>query len=278
MDLKVQYALRTLEGRCVYGGCMSNAIEGQTRCEEHRNLARIYQRRLQPQRTISEYKRRQAIKNGDSTYKSISKICANPQCGKTFFIVKDGDRGKYCSLKCSYTGLVKIGVWNICPACKKVHFRKRDRKHITYCSFKCSRWTPEHATNMLNLLTRIFQHRHCPECGKSFEVLYSGGIPCRKYCSRKCGKAVHNRRPDSHRRNGAGPKIIDPIFICKRDNWICQICFKPVPKELRGTWNDSAPEVDHIIPACKGGTYTPDNLRCTHRKCNRDRNLNTDRV
>lgn len=59
--------------------------------------------------------------------------------------------------------------------------------------------------------------------------------------------------------------------VMVRDRWRCQICGESTPESLRGTNEDRAPELGHIIPACRGGGYVPDNLRCECRACNDDK-------
>ena len=51
------------------------------------------------------------------------------------------------------------------------------------------------------------------------------------------------------------------IYILERDNYTCQYCGKDV-----GTL-----EVDHVIPRCKGGLSTEDNLVCACFTCNRSK-------
>ena len=51
------------------------------------------------------------------------------------------------------------------------------------------------------------------------------------------------------------------LKVVRRDNHICQKCFKYVP--------DNEIEFDHIIPFSKGGPTTVDNLRLLCRECNR---------
>jgi 5-methylcytosine-specific restriction endonuclease McrA len=56
--------------------------------------------------------------------------------------------------------------------------------------------------------------------------------------------------------------------IAIRDQWTCQLCGLPTPKELRGQKAPSAPEIDHIVPVSKGGSHTRDNLQLLCRRCN----------
>ena len=78
-------------------------------------------------------------------------------------------------------------------------------------------------------------------------------------------KARAKRRAE---RKGSTGQAIDPIAILDRDGWKCQLCGKDTPRELRGSLDDSAPEVDHIIPYAAGGTHVWGNLQCACRRCN----------
>ncbi len=63
-------------------------------------------------------------------------------------------------------------------------------------------------------------------------------------------------------------ETIKPYTVLSNDNWTCQICKCDTPKELRGTYDDNAPEVDHITPLALGGSHTYSNLQCLCRLCN----------
>ena len=51
------------------------------------------------------------------------------------------------------------------------------------------------------------------------------------------------------------------LKVVRRDNQICQVCFKHV--------RDDEIEFDHIIPYSKGGPTTVENIRLLCRSCNR---------
>jgi 5-methylcytosine-specific restriction endonuclease McrA len=67
---------------------------------------------------------------------------------------------------------------------------------------------------------------------------------------------------------GAKADRIDPLKVFARDRWRCHLCGKHSPENLRGSYDDRAPELDHVIPLSRGGTHTWDNVRLAHRKCN----------
>lgn len=63
---------------------------------------------------------------------------------------------------------------------------------------------------------------------------------------------------------------IDHLTLFNLHNWICNICEEPIDKRLRFP-HFMAATVEHVIPLCKGGTHTWDNVRPAHAKCNFDK-------
>ncbi len=128
-------------------------------------------------------------------------------------------------------------------------------------------------------LSRIFSagkkpsiERQCKECAAAFVCGY--GDKRRGYCSDACSRKTARRIARPKRRaliRGATVKAFDPLFVLARDKWICQLCGISTPKRLRGTLDDRAPELDHIIPLSKGGAHSADNTQCACRRCNREK-------
>jgi 5-methylcytosine-specific restriction endonuclease McrA len=56
--------------------------------------------------------------------------------------------------------------------------------------------------------------------------------------------------------------------IFTRDNWICQLCGKPVVTLDEHYSHPFYPTLDHILPLSKGGTHEPANVQTAHRRCN----------
>lgn len=81
--------------------------------------------------------------------------------------------------------------------------------------------------------------------------------------AKRAGKA---RRKAIER--GIHAERFDPFEIFERDKWRCHLCGCKTPKALRGTYQDRAPELDHIVPLSKGGQHTRTNTACSCRKCN----------
>jgi len=98
-----------------------------------------------------------------------------------------------------------------------------------------------------------------------------------RFCSRSCAGGARTNKPPIHGEamrlalREAGWNSIDPIKICERDGWKCYLCGTDTPRELRGTVDDRAPEVDHPVPVSKSGQHTELNSACTCRKCNREK-------
>jgi len=65
------------------------------------------------------------------------------------------------------------------------------------------------------------------------------------------------------------------IEIFQRDHWLCQICYKKINNKMSFPHPDSA-TLDHIIPICKGGKHTKDNVQCAHWKCNKKKSTATE--
>lgn len=82
----------------------------------------------------------------------------------------------------------------------------------------------------------------------------------------RCKRANKARRRAVER--GARAERFDPFEIFNRDGWRCHMCGCSTPKRLRGSYDDRAPEIDHLIPLAAGGEHTRRNVACSCRKCN----------
>jgi hypothetical protein len=107
--------------------------------------------------------------------------------------------------------------------------------------------------------------RVCLQCGVEFTPQY--GRAHASYCSNAC---CYTRNYTLRRNLITDPANdnIDPFVVFDRDDWRCQLCGVSTPRKLRGTYEPSAPELDHIIPVSKGGMHTYLNTQCACRRCN----------
>lgn len=111
--------------------------------------------------------------------------------------------------------------------------------------------------------------RACKCCGTVFTPEY--GNKRRTYCSGDCMAKAAKRVAKAARRarlSGVEHEPIDPVAVCERDGWTCQICGVETPRALRGTTHQQAPEMDHMVALALGGRHTMDNVCCLCRRCN----------
>jgi 5-methylcytosine-specific restriction endonuclease McrA len=112
----------------------------------------------------------------------------------------------------------------------------------------------------------------CAECGEMFTTSY--GDLRSVYCSDACGRRRSHRaarKKERARLRGVRVETVDPIKVFERDRWRCQICKSPTPPSLRGSYDDRAPELDHIMPLSLGGAHSYLNTQCACRRCNREK-------
>lgn len=188
-----------------------------------------------------------------------------------------------------------------CPNCKHM-FRPRSYKRSTFCGWECTV-----AYKAANRKPKSIRPRRDPssrvwfaKCRACSELFCSGSsttlrcVPCRdphvprvtrpcEVCgvmvtgtkARRICLSCHHARHRSTRKHrdraafyGVAYEAVNPIEVFTRDRWKCQLCGGMTSKRLRGTIEDRAPELDHVVPMSKGGPHTYENTQCSHRKCN----------
>lgn len=60
---------------------------------------------------------------------------------------------------------------------------------------------------------------------------------------------------------------IDPLTLFEKYNWVCCLCQEKIDRRRRMP-DPLAATIEHVIPLCKGGTHTWDNVRPAHALCN----------
>lgn len=120
----------------------------------------------------------------------------------------------------------------------------------------------------------IFQPRTCKDCGKGFETLYSTQQRCCP-CQKEWKHGLRHYGSKCRKYGVPFEKGISAISVFRRDNWTCWLCGLSAPKELRGTFEDLAPELEHkielTVPNSPG--HVSSNVACSHRKCNREKEI-----
>jgi 5-methylcytosine-specific restriction endonuclease McrA len=207
------------------------------------------------------------------------RVC--PVCGKTYNYLPAGKdkghehkRGLFCSQACRHEDVVarraaktkppKPPHSGICSGCQKPFTADKKRK---FCSVDCR------PSAVPVRLTGRTLYRVCTACGIPFTQASTTGRPS-KFCSETCRDNVTAaaRRVSSYRRKAKLAAVtvhdVDPFVVFTKANWKCQICGTPTPRGKRGSYDDDAPELDHIIPIAKGGLHSYENTQCACRKCN----------
>jgi len=233
-------------------------------------------------------------KGRDRAAERAKRLAAAPEricdhCGISFrAIQKDRKSPRFCSKTCS--GKATIGAIRdaaplvapkrvtysvyrpLCDCCG-MRFTTR-QPNARVCSEECRaeharREARRHAVANDN---RDRAPRPCAECGVVFIPEY--GNKKRDYCSDKCLKRKSRRVAKGVRKarmRGTRADPVNAIAVFDRDGWTCQLCGIDTPRDKRGTYDDDAPELDHIIPLARGGAHTNDNVQCACRSCNADK-------
>lgn len=201
-------------------------------------------------------------------------------CGGTFQRRGRGkDALRFCSRDCGFahqkanaTGPKPQGACKVffkgCAQCEQLFTARAF--NARYCSNACS--TKEYETRSLR--QRIEAHPGriectCRECGKGFVAEY--GNTRRIFCSAECSKRSVKRiwrKKERARLRLVYVEAVDPTKVFERDKWRCQECGVRTPRRLRGTYDDRAPELDHVVPLSQGGEHSYRNTQCLCRSCN----------
>lgn len=208
----------------------------------------------------------EALFGGPVAANDNSKACK--RCGS---LISDkpgpGRKAKFCSDDCRYAPSITVGE---CASCGQVTVGRRSRR---FCGVKCrndyncARYRSV-AANDNEALPLVA----CGECPTLFRRPY--GSHRTVFCSHACFKKNKNRRGRERRRalaRGVSSERVDPIKVFERDKWSCQICGVKTPRKLRGSYDDKAPELDHVMPISLGGAHSYMNTQCACRKCNADK-------
>lgn len=172
------------------------------------------------------------------------------------------------------------------------------------CSLACDRRRRSVVALLLKPAVVVTHRRTCGGCGSRFHTRISTQLYCSEWCrpshyewqpadraccvcgqtfrankwKRTCGdecgaEAVRRgkRAAKAKRRavtRGRSAQSIDPVRVFDRDGWRCHLCGVKTPRELRGTCDPRAPELDHIVTLADGGAHTWGNVACACRCCN----------
>lgn len=199
-------------------------------------------------------------------------VCAFCASEVTVTAWKNQERVRFCSVKCRALLSSKVAYER--NALRRIADRIRAK--------------PQSAVRREILALRriarsVREQGRCRHC----DSLYVRKQRFQRYCSSACRGAASastderyksselcraaRRRGKSKRRaviRGCAHESIDPIKVFERDKWRCHLCGVKTPRSLRGTTDDRAPELEHIVSLADGGSHTWGNVACSCRKCN----------
>ena len=198
-----------------------------------------------------------------------------PQCKDDFVIAPGmGRTRRFCSDKCSqrfgYLTLIKKTETRTCQCCYGIFVAipsRRDR----YCSKFCRGFMQEVWPRPVKRPS--YEPRpdglECDEASCTRPVI-ARGICATHYNKRKRqnnpGKEPSSAFRKRAKQWGVGYEPVDRFKVFERDEWICQLCLKPVdPLTTDSRWRAS---LDHVMPMSKGGAHTYANLQLAHVSCN----------
>lgn len=196
-------------------------------------------------------------------------------CSVEFSAVPNRGRPRIRCTACSPTRTARPGAYATDRA--RVAACDRCAKEFTathggakYCSVGCR---VAAGNQMAQVRRRDRTSRNCKQCGEAFAPTY--GDRRNVFCSDRCIKSAHNERTSGSthirraRRFGCEIESVDVFTVFERDAWSCYLCGCDTPRALRGTSDDQAPELEHVVPLAKRGAHAYANVRCSCRSCNR---------
>lgn len=254
--------------------------KSSTRSDGHRGQCRGCEcngRRLQRAlTTVSGRALRERQRNNPPAYWNRQRCCC---CEREFARRSRDERSdalRFCSRECAFewkrflsANRQAIAVTNFCKCegCGKRFIGSR--LALRYCSSICRNIALKAPPRSLV----------CCKCGRKFAA-QGKAVSGKRFCSNTCRKTANRtsltykrckakaRKAGKLRKRGVTVESVDPIRVLERDGWTCQLCGVRTPKRLRGTYEDCAPEVDHIVPIAVGGEHSYRNTQCACRKCN----------
>lgn len=120
--------------------------------------------------------------------------------------------------------------------------------------------------------------KNCAECGKTFfdESKHNQ----KRYCSSACYNRAYNRRKDAKCRGYKAKGTLTKLY--GRDSGRCYICGCSCDFEdyqiIEGAFvvGKTYPTVEHVIPICRGGDDSWENVRLACHRCNTAKSINSD--
>lgn len=202
-------------------------------------------------------------------------------CGSSFERPFNGGTFLYCGNACKVASFRKANPGRV-KQHRRTEVEKRALLRKPYLCRDCGVEVPMRRRICDDCKVKPPTQRYCA-CGSAIDTLAHHCDPCRAERTKANraraklkarGTEAHKRRKRTYRvwrkakERGAEAERFDPIEVLRRDRWRCHLCGVSTPERLRGTFDDRAPELDHIVPLAAGGEHSRRNTACACRKCN----------
>ena len=251
---KITRLAAKVSNTCVQCGTLFEADRKKKICGEECKRARALEASRKRKGSIP-LDERKALRRSHA-----QKACA--LCGQSFLptnYTKDGEQ-QYCSRECAANRTVE----------QTAKRRLIEKEAATY-----RKWAMGYGRGIHRHRFRRWRERAsqpCIDCGCPVGVARTKTYPASRCGS--CAAKERNRqsrisgKKREARLRGVTVEAVDPIKVFERDGWRCYLCGCETPKGKRGTYDDDAPELEHIIPVSRGGEHSYANTACSCRSCN----------
>lgn len=120
--------------------------------------------------------------------------------------------------------------------------------------------------------------KKCKICGKEFKTKKTNQVCCSKECKYRLDHGYEDwrlRRKIEKERTVESPLgKITVLKLVQRDNNICYLCGKKCDafdiqyRNGKAFAGSKYPSIEHVVPLCRGGMHSWDNVKLAHRGCN----------
>jgi HNH endonuclease len=211
--------------------------------------------------------------------RSFMRYCSKACKSKGWLAAHPDRKERYCETQRAKRALKRPAPVLHANTCKQCGKQWAGEHRSTICSRPCQlAWSSAQSlAKALALHRSVARVTACEDCRVEFCPLYGAShtrlcsscsderarIALRKYRKKRGGNASRRAKM-----RGLERKYFNESRIFERDKWRCQLCGVKTPKRLRGTYDDCAPDLDHVVTYSDKGSHTKENVQCACRKCN----------
>lgn len=190
------------------------------------------------------------------------------QCGKQFRHRGNArDANRFCSVRCAGFGRTSVAK-RYREHCKagyrlrlgaKADYRLLQRGKVRECSVCAVQWC--HIPGRWATVTcgsRVCEQERKRRIRRKTRRKTRAQAKCRDDRSHRARAKKHGRKAEK----------VSRIKVFTACEWTCAQCGCPSPRSLMGKGESCSPELDHIIPLCRGGDHVESNCQLLCRDCN----------